>query len=288
MGRLRVANFTYNRYSVLMQSPMKSTTSALSAPFVLKVVGYVMILSSLVDYATLLMPMKWQDDQWLGSTLIQTVDRGVIPLIGLVFVYVSSYLEGGSLKPEGRNPLISGRFAAIVLSGIMGLCFLLAVPVHFTNTSKVANAAIEKVGKETQQAEEAVNNQVQQRLMQMQEQLKDKAKLDQELKLINDAVSSGQFNGQKLDGANLEQIKKTQKDLQKLKEDPNHLQTMAKEASDKELQTIRERKQKLEEQARSEATKTSLRTGLGSLLLATAFSIISWLGITEMGVFNKR
>jgi hypothetical protein len=267
---------------------MKSTTSSLSAPFVLKVAGYILILSSLIDYATLLSPMKWQDDQWLGSTLIQTVDRGVIPLIGLVFVYLSSFLEGGSLKPEGRNSLMSGRFVAIVMSGILGLCFLLAVPVHFTNTNKVANAAIERVGKETKQQEDAVAAQVQQRLIQLQEQVKDKAKLEGELKQINEVVATGQVNGQKLDPAQLEQLKKSQKDLQKLKDDPNYLQTMAKEASDQELQKIRERKQKVEEQARAEATKTSIRTGLGSLLLATAFSLISWLGVTELGLFSKR
>jgi hypothetical protein len=268
---------------------MKSTTSsALSAPFVLKVAGYVMILSSMIDYATLLWPMKLQDEQWLVSTLIQTVDRGVIPLIGLVFVYVSSFLEGGSLKPEGRSPFVSGRFVALVLSGLLGLGFLLAVPVHFTNTNKVANTAIERIGKETKQKEDAVAAQVQQRLIQLQEQVKDKAKLDNELKQINDVVASGQVNGQKLDPAQLEQLKKSQKDLQKLKDDPNYLQTMAKEASDQELQKIREVKQKIEEQARAEAAKTSIRTGLGSLLLATAFSLISWLGLTEMGVFSKR
>jgi ABC-type multidrug transport system fused ATPase/permease subunit len=267
---------------------MKSTTSALSAPFVLKVVGYIMILSSMIDFATLLLPMKWQDEQWLGSTLIQTVDRGVIPLIGLVFVYVSSYLSNGSFKPEGRNPFMTGRFVVMVLSGILGLTFLLAVPIHFTNTNKVANTAIDNIGKKTKQDEDQVNAQVQQRLVQLQEQVKDKAKLEAELKQINEVVNSGQVNGQKLEAAQIEQLKKSQKDLQKLKDDPSYLQTMAKEASDQELQKIRERKQKIEEQARAEAIKTSVRTGLGSFLLATAFSIISWLGLTEMGLFGKR
>ena len=269
---------------------MKTTTSALSAPFVLKVAGYVMILSTLIDYATLLFPPKFSDQQWVGSTLIQLVDRGVIPLIGMVFVYVSSYLEGGSLKPEGRNSLMTGRFGMIILSGLLGLLFLLAVPQHFINTKNVADTAIDRIGKETKQQEEGVGPQVQQRLLQLQEQVKDKAKLDGELKQISDVVASGKnpATGQPIEPAQMEQLKSSQQELQKLKDDPNYLQKMAKDASDKELQKIRERKIKLEEQARSEATKTTIRTGLGSLLLATAFSLIAWLGFTELGVFSKR
>jgi len=267
---------------------MKSTTSALSAPFVLKIVGYIMILTSMIDYLTLLMPMKWQDDQWLGSTLIQMVDRGVIPLIGLVFIYMASFLDGGSLRVEGRSPFVTGRFYVMVLSGILGLGFLLAVPIHFTNTNKVATTAIDQIAKKTQQDEQQIAAQVQQRLLQLQDQVKDKTKLEGELKQITEIVTSGQVQGRKLEPSEMEAVKKTQKDLQKLKDDPNYLQTMAKEASDGELQKIRERKQKLEEQARAEATKTSLRTGLGSLLLAIAFSLVSWLGLSEIGVFSKR
>jgi hypothetical protein len=267
---------------------MKSTTSALSAPFVLKVVGYVLLLSTLVDYATLLSAMKWQDEQWLGATLIQLVDRGLIPLIAITFIYVSGFLENRTLIPEGRSPFATGRFFAMVLSAILGLVFLVTVPVHFMNTNKVATTAIDRIAKQSQQQEQQLAQQVQQRLMQLQEQVKDKTKLEAELKQINEIVTTGQANGQKVEPAQLEQIKKAQKDLQKLKDDPNHLQVMAKEASDQELQKVRETKQKTEDQARSEATKTSLKTGLNSLLLSIAFSLISWLGLSELGVFSKR
>lgn len=267
---------------------MKSATSALSAPFVLKVVGYVLLLFALIDYVTLISPMKWQDDQWLGATLIQLVDRGTTPLIAIAMIYVSSFLESGSLRTEGRNPFMTGRFFAIVLSGILGLVFLVTVPVHFINTSKVATTAIDRISKQSQQQEQQLAAQVQQRLGQLQEQVKDKGKLEAELKQINEIVASGQINGQKVPSDQMELLKKSQKDLQKLKDDPNYLQVMAKEASDQELQKVRENKQKTEEQARSEATKTSLKTGLSSLLLAIAFSLISWLGLAEMGIFSKR
>lgn len=287
-------SITRKLYLFLMQSPIKSTmskstTPALSAPFVLKVVGYVMILSTLIDYATLLFPPKFSDEQWVGSTLIQLVDRGVIPLIGMVFVYLSSYLEGGSLKPEGRKSLMTGRFAMMILSGLLGLLFLLAVPKHFINTSNVANAAITKIGEESKKQEETIPLQMQQRLAQYQEQF-DKAKLESTLKQLGDILASGKNpqTGQNLTPKEMEEGKRQQQDYQKLKDDPSYLEKMAKEAGDKQLLELRDGKMKLEERARAEATKTSIRTGLGSLLLATAFSLISWLGFTELGVFSKR
>ena len=63
---------------------------------------------------------------------------------------------------------------------------------------------------------------------------------------------------------------------------------MAKDATDQELQKLREGAKKTEDGARGEAMKARLRTGLGSLLYAIAFSLISWLGLAEMGVFSKR
>jgi hypothetical protein len=267
---------------------MKSTTSALSAPFVLKVVGYVLLLFALTDYVALFWPMKWQDDQWLGGTLIQLVDRGTTALIALAMIYVSSFLDSGSLRAEGRSPFATGRFFAMVLSGILGLAFLVTVPVQFINTNKVATTAIDRIAKQTQQQEQQLAGQVQQRLGQLQEQVKDKAKLEAELKQIDEIVKTGQLNGQKIEPAQLEFIKKSQKDLQKLKDDPNYLQVMAKEASDQELQKVRETAKKTEEQARSEASRTSLKTGLSSLWLSIGFTIISWLGLAEMGIFSKR
>lgn len=267
---------------------MKSTTSALSAPFVLKVVGYVLLLFALTDYLAVMAPMKWQEDQWLVGTLTQLVDRGATPLIGIAMIYVSSFLDSGSLRTEGRNPFMTGRFVAIVLSGILGLGFLATVPTQFVYTNKMLATAVDRLAKQTQQQEQQLAGQVQQRLGQLQEQVKDKAKLEAELKQIDEIVKTGQLNGQKIEAAQLEFIKKSQKDLQKLKDDPNHLQTMAKEASDQELQKVRENQKKMEEQARSEASRTSLKTGLSSLLLSIAFSLICWLGLAEMGIFSKR
>jgi hypothetical protein len=267
---------------------MKSTTSALSAPFVLKVVGYVLLLYVLTEYIALLSQMKWSEDQWVAGVLTQMVDRGPTALIGLAMVYVSSFLDGGSLRVEGRNPFLTGRFFAIVLSGILGFSFLAAGPIQFVKTNEVAKVAIDRLAKQAQEQEMRLDADVKQKLGQMQEEIKDKSKVEAGLKQIGEAIAAGQINGRKIEGAELESLKKSQKDLQKAKDDPNHLQVMAKEASDPQLQKIREGKKSAEEQIRGEAFRVGMKTGLSSLLLFGGFTIISWLGLAEMGIFSKR
>jgi hypothetical protein len=263
---------------------MKSTTSALSAPFVLKVVGYVLLLFALTDYVILLSPMKWSDSDWFANFLSQFVDRGTTPLIGIAMVYVSSFLDSGSLRAEGRSPFGTGRFFVMLLSGILGLLFLVTVPLQYVKTGE----SVQRVTEQFNKQEKAVEDQVQQRLTDLREQVKDKGKLDLELKQVDQIIATGQANGQPVNPNQMEFIKKSQKDLQKLKEDPKHLEVMAKEASAPELQKIREAKQKAEEQVRPQANRAIIKTGLSSLLLSIAFSLISWLGLAEMGIFSKR
>jgi hypothetical protein len=257
---------------------MKSSTSALSAPFVLKVVGYTLILFALIDYATLLIPFRFSDDQWLGATLIQAVDRGVIPLIGLAIIYAGHFLESQSFAPSEKSPFMTGRFWAIVLACLLGLSFLITVPVHFMNTNKVATAAIDKVNKDAEQLEQSLEAQVSQRFGQLQEQVKNKEQLASELKRVTDAINAEQIT----DAEQLKNAKKIQKDLAALQKDPNHLQVMAKEAKEPELQKIRDQRKKLEEQARAEQNRTQLRTGLGSLMLAIGYTLVGWVGLAEL------
>ncbi|MEB3293044.1 MAG: HpsJ family protein [Synechococcales bacterium] len=257
---------------------MKSTTSALSAPFVLKVVGYTLILFTLIDYVTLLLPFRFSDDQWLGATMIQFVDRGVIPLMGLAILYAGHFLEGQSLTVQGKAPFITGRFWAIVLACLLGLSFLVTVPIHFMNTNKVATAAIDKINKDSEQLEQNLEAQVGQRFTQLQEQLKNKEQLATELKKVTEVINSGQIS----DAEQLKNAKKIQSDLEKLQKDPKHLEVMAKEAKEPELQKIRDQRKKLEEQARAEQNRTQLRTGLGSLMLAIGYTLVGWVGLAEL------
>ena len=57
------------------------------------------------------------------------------------------------------------------------------------------------------------------------------------------------------------------------------------------LTQIRDRKQELEQQAKTQSLKSSLRTGISSLLLAIGYITIGWTGLKGLGILrggNRR
>jgi hypothetical protein len=261
---------------------MKSPNALLSAPFILRVVGYILIISSLLDYVTLLATMNFQDKQSLGMAITQLVDRGVIPMIGLALALTGSWLEANATGVDRAKPFTSLKFWALAISGLLGLLFLLAVPLHFNNTANAADDAVKAMNAEADKATGQLTSQVEQRKTQLGELLKNPTKFDEESKKLDEALASGQIPPEQLP-----QLQQLQKDLKELKANPSLLETKAKESSDKALIQIRDQKQKKEQQIRGEALRINLKTGLSGLLLAIGYTLISWVGLADMGLFTK-
>jgi hypothetical protein len=258
---------------------MKATNSLPSAPIVLKIVGVILILSSLVDYISLLIPFRLSDKAWLAGAVTQLVDRGIIPMVGLAFLFVAYFLETGSFASDRVKPFLSLRFWALILASFLGLMFLVLVPLHLNNTRQASEQAIQQINQEATAAEGQVDTQVLQRQEQLSTLLKDEA----QLKRLNDTIASGQVQGDQL-----KQLQEVQKQLTQLKANPGALEGQAKEARNKALIQIRDRKQQLEQQARTESWKTGLRVGVSSLLLSLGYSTIAWTGLRELGLFRSR
>jgi ABC-type multidrug transport system fused ATPase/permease subunit len=254
---------------------MKATNS-LSAPFALKLVGYILIFSSLLDYLFLLSGLDFANKQALGTGITQLVDRGVIPMIGLALALAGAWMEKMADIPA-KTKLF--RFIALVLAAVLGVAFLVLVPVHLNNTRQVAELAKKQIEEQAKNAEGQVEQQVQQRQSELAELVKDQKKFDEQLKQINDAITNKQVpEGQ------LPQIQQLQKDLQEIKADPSKLQTKAQDSRNQLLNQIRDQKTKQEQKINSEALKANLRTGLSSLILSVGYLIISWVGLSEMGL----
>lgn len=258
---------------------MKATNPLPSAPIVLKIVGVILILSSLVDYISLLIPFRLSDKAWLAGAVTQLVDRGIIPMVGLAFLFVAYFLETGSFAGDRVKPFFSLRFWSLLLASVLSLMFLVLVPLHLNNTRQASAQAIQQIGQEATAAEGQVDTQVLQRQEQLSNLLKDEA----QLKRLNDTIASGQVQGDQL-----KQLQEVQKQLTQLKANPGALEGQAKEARNKALIQIRDRKQQLEQQARTESWKTGLRVGVSSLLLSLGYSTIAWTGLRELGIFRPR
>jgi flagellar biosynthesis GTPase FlhF len=261
----------------------EATVTSLSVPFILKLVGYILILSALLDYLFLLSNLDVQNKQMLGATMTQVVDRGGIPMIGLALVLSGPWLEQLAGVAGGRTkPVASLQFWALMASAILGVGFLVLVPIHLTNTQQVAEQQISQIGEQAKEAEGRVDQQVQQRQAELSELVKNNERFEQQMQQLQQAIESKQ-----VPPAQLSQLQQLQKDLQDIKANPSALQNKAQESRNQLLNQIRSERQKQEKRVREEELKVKLRTSVSSLILSVGYIIISWLGFSDLGVFRK-
>lgn len=241
-------------------SPLASRT--------LLVVGLVLVLSALVDYLVLLIPPDFSERGRQIALASQFVDRGVVPLVGITFLLLGSWiqtaLEGGRSRSLNR----SARLGSMVLAMLLSLLFLLLVPLHFNNVRLQKNASVEEINAQATQAQSNLDQAVQAQLEQERNRIQS---LLQNEQLLNDAIASGQLQG--------EQVAL----LQQFKDQPDSVETYLQGEAEKEtlrLTTeISDRQTEAIAEAQTLAWKTSSRTVLSSLLLAIAYGILAWTGL---------
>jgi len=241
-------------------------SSLASSPFTaltLKVVGLIMIVSSLLDFVILAIPFEPLKREWQLGFTTQIVDRGIIPMVGIALV-VAGYWISNSISASGAEPkpaVQDLRFWVFLLSSLLGLIFLLLVPLHISNVSQQSTDAQKQIDQKASQAEAQLDAQKKN----VDLIVKDPQKLSE----LEKAIGSGQVQGEQL--ARLQALREQ---LQKFKQDPKALNQQSEAA----LSQIRSSKQEAQKRATTEAFKLSLRTGLSSLLLAIGYAVIGWTG----------
>jgi len=244
---------------------MKAINSSPWTPLILKLIGALLLLTSLIDYLVLLSTAKFQDSQWVITFTTQVVDRGVFPLIGLALIFIGFWLETGISDTTRTASWL--KLTALILSSILGLFFLLVVPWGVVATRDAVDLQMKQIGEEAKKAEGQIDAQVQQF----------RGQLDSQLAQIDQLIGSGQ-----LKDPQLAQAKQQQTQLKRLKSDPKAFEAEIAPKKTEELSKIKTRKQELESQTQGNALRSGLRTGLNSLLLAIGYMIIGWTGLRQM------
>lgn len=238
------------------KTPPAKRPTPLAAQF-LKLVGVILLLTFLVDWATLFLSPQFSNSQWQLTVVNQFIDRGVTPLIGFALLYTGFWIQsvaGSGLKSDGSEAAWKDwRFWVFVLSSLMGLLCLLGIPFYISITGQITDQAIAQVNQEAAQAE---------------------IRVDQEQQQIKMLASTGQL--EQLIGS--DQLPPEQRAiLQQLKDDPQALDKQAGQAREQ----IRDRQKEAVDQARTEALTNRLRSGLRAFLLAIGFITIGWSGLKE-------
>jgi hypothetical protein len=249
----------------------------------LKLFGVVFILSSLLDYLTLLIPLNLQDPQWQLSLVTNLVDRGIVPMVGIGLILIGYWIEA---TMYGENPNNSAsrfdlRMPTFILASLLGLMFLLIVPLHLNNLNQAKSAALAQIEKGAGQGKE----QIQGFLRQINNLSQNPDVLNQQIAQRSQVIESGQFQGNPLSPQQLESLQNENaqlKGLRDLSKDPAAYKNKIAEIK-KQLETqLQDRQQKAEGEATTQALKQGLRTGLNSLMLAIGYAAAGILGLRNM------
>jgi len=258
----------------------------------LKVVGIILILSALLDCIVLSLPGEASDivnRGWQLAAATQIVDRGIIPLMGIALLMTGFWVDSSSgVSLERRNVWVDLRFWALLISSLLGLIYLLLVPVHLNNTRLELKDTLAQVDKEAGQAETQLEGQIKSEQFKAQvEQLKSQRRsqigaLLQDEGKLQEALKSPDVP------------KELKAVLQDSKNDPKaldkFLEQQAQELPAQARNEIRTRKQQKEKELRTRSRNSSLQTGISSLLLAIGYITVGWTGLRSMGIlrFGRR
>jgi len=256
----------------------------------LKVVGVILILSFLLDFIILSFPSGPRDSQWQIGFATALVDRGIIPLVGLALIFAGYWIEkNNSDFLVNRKSWLDLRLWA-VLSSLLGLVFLLLVPIHLNNVNQARAQTIQQISQDASRAE----SNLQAQLGQLQTQLGDErvqAELERQRSQFRSQVNELLQDEQRFNQAiQSNQISETEKKLlQQFKADPKSLDAYVAQQADPQtllaqrLNQIRAQQEQLKQQARQDAWKSALRIGISGLLLAFGYIVIGWTGLRSMG-----
>jgi hypothetical protein len=248
----------------MKSSPASSSFTALA----LKIVGLVMIVSSLLDYILAIIPFNIDQREWQIAVTTQFVDRGIIPLVGIALVLLAYRIDHNSAAGQAQQKSLFQdlRFWLLSLSSLLGLIYLLLVPLHFYNVYAQSDEAFKQINQKASQAE----TQLQAQTQQVDALIKDPQRLSE----LEKAIASGQVQGEQLT-----RLQALRQQLDTFKKDPKALGQQVDAAK----KQISKGKEEAENRARTEALKLGLRTGLSSLFLAIGYIVVGWTGLRSLG-----
>jgi len=241
----------------------------------LKLIGVIFILSSLLDFATLLIPPQWSNPQWQLAFATNIVDRGIVPMLGIATILIAYWIDNTIERPSKKE--FDLRLPVYILSIILGVVFLLIIPLHLSNLGKVQTNVLNQIEKGSEQGK----GQIQSFLTNLNTLAQNPQLLKKEIQQRSSIIEKGQYQGKQLSPAQIDQLKQQKDQLQELDDvavNPQKLKDKV-DSMKVELQNrLQSQKDDAEDKARKEAIKQGLRTGLSSLMLAIGYGTVGALG----------
>lgn len=239
---------------------------------ILQIAGLVITLAVLFDILITGFPYQLTDRQWQIDFVTAVVDRGIVPLVGIV-LFLTGYSLAEPAIGEHRRPLWQDpRCWACVLASVLGLFYVLAFPLHLNNVRVANQTAVEQVNQQATQAETELNERL-------------KAEMDSRRQQISQLLTANDSQIEQLIQSG--QLSQEQANVVKqFKANPNSVEPFLKKQEDElrtQLQTeIGTRKQEAQTSRKTQDLKSGIRIGISSLLLAIGFITVGWTGLRSL------
>ncbi|MEY2983400.1 MAG: hypothetical protein RLZZ568_17 [Cyanobacteriota bacterium] len=250
---------------------------------ILKLFGVIFILAALLDFATLAIPLQLDNQQWQISLVTGVVDRGVVPMLGMALLTIGYWLDS-TLKHNTPNPksaTVDLRIPTYILAIVLGLIFLLFVPIHLINLNQAKVAAVRQIEAGAGQGQQQVAD----FLRQLNAFSQNPDVLDEQIAEREQVLSTGEANGNPLNQQQLvvlQQETNQLKSLRDLSKDPQALKDKVAEIKANLDAQLQDRQKQAEQQASIQALKQGLRIGLSSLMLSIGFAVFGALGMRNV------
>lgn len=113
----------------IFNKPIEITEAVERRAFaLLRFIGYILLLFSLIDYLAILIPPRLTDSAWEFQTIGQLVDHVWSPLLGLTFIFLYNQASIVSFKQLSILRFLS--WVALT----MGIVYLLLLPLGINNS----------------------------------------------------------------------------------------------------------------------------------------------------------
>lgn len=256
---------------------MKITSAFISLN--LKLVGGILLISALINYLFLLISPQWADINWQINFTNNVVDQGIIPLIAIALLLIGWWI-GDNNNPE--KPTKAVRMPVFIVASILGLLYLLLVPLHFGNINRISGDVLTQIDQRIAQQEAQIDGFV----SELEAVSNNPEQLKQEIEQRNQVIAAGgNIGGQQLNPQQLQLITTQRDQLQailNLTDKPEELKAKFQEVRSQLESELQKAVNQEKRKAQGLALQQSLKTSISSLMLAIAFIVIGWLGLQNM------
>lgn len=245
---------------------------------ILKVTGIIFIASAIVDFITLSIPIKLSDSVWQVEFVNNVVDRGIVPLLGMLLILFGYWLDTVVVElhqtpSKKKKKSFNWKLFVYSLGAIVGVCYLLLIPIHIININEIRRLSLAQINLYAQQSETQIKSQ-QEQIQELIDDPQAAEKLQKSLAAINEISTSGRRLSP-VQQEKLVQEKQRLITLQGYLDEPDGLE---KEINKLQTQLDSEKLKRVT-QATLESFKQTVRISFNALCLAITYSLLGWLGL---------